>query len=169
MCPRHLKNLPKAIQNWIFSIQFPNFVDKSCKLQVGAPFSIPDKFCQRLTMILKRCRPPSSKVTRFLLRWHLSLHIIGHLWLTKLARDLKHHNVFSNEMKDHDPRSCEHNLCNCVKKPEKKKSGLQRDLGSNPVEVLKFFQASLRNYVNCVHNCEDHPSFDFISAARVHI
>ena len=27
--------------------------------------------------------------------------------------------------------------------------------GSNPVEVLNFFQASLRNCINCVH-CEDH-------------
>ena len=27
--------------------------------------------------------------------------------------------------------------------------------GSNPVEVLNFFQASLRNGINCVH-CDDH-------------
>ena len=26
---------------------------------------------------------------------------------------------------------------------------------SNPVEVLTFFQASLRNCINCVH-CDDH-------------
>ena len=32
--------------------------------------------------------------------------------------------------------------------------------GSNPVEVLNFFQASLRNCINCVHNCEDHSPFD---------
>ena len=38
-------------------------------------------------------------------------------------------------MKD-DPRSCERNLCNCVKKPEKN-SGLQRR--------LNFFLASLHN------------------------
>ena len=35
--------------------------------------------------------------------------------------------------------------------------------GSSPVEVLNFFQASLRNCKNCDHNCEDHPSFDIIS------
>ena len=28
-----------------------------------------------------------------------------------------------------------------------------------PVEVLNFFQASLRNCKNCDHNCEDHSSF----------
>ena len=28
--------------------------------------------------------------------------------------------------------------------------------GSNPVEVLKIFEASLRNCKNCVHDCEDH-------------
>ena len=39
--------------------------------------------------------------------------------------------------------------------------------GSNPVEVLNFFQASLRNCINCVHNCEDQPSFDFISAVHI--
>ena len=33
--------------------------------------------------------------------------------------------------------------------------------GSNPVEVLDFFQASLRNCINCVH-CDDH-FFIFIS------
>ena len=36
------------------------------------------------------------------------------------------------------------NLCSCVKRPEKK-----------TVEVLNFFQASLRNCINCVH-CDDH-------------
>ena len=29
---------------------------------------------------------------------------------------------------------------------------------SIPVEVLIVFQASLRNWINCVHNCEDHSS-----------
>ena len=33
--------------------------------------------------------------------------------------------------------------------------------GSNPGEVLNFFQASLRNCINCVH-CDDH-FFMFIS------
>ena len=33
--------------------------------------------------------------------------------------------------------------------------------GSSPVEVLNFFQASLRNCKNCDHNCEGHSSFDF--------
>ena len=46
--------------------------------------------------------------------------------------------------------SLERNLCSCVKKPEKK-SGLQR----------VFFQASLRNCINCVH-CDDR-FFVFIS------
>ena len=36
--------------------------------------------------------------------------------------------------------------------------------GSNPVEVLNFFQASLRNYINCVH-CDDH-FFIFISFSQ---
>ena len=41
--------------------------------------------------------------------------------------------------------------------------------GSSPVEVLNFFQASLRNCKNCDHNCEDHSSFDFISAVHIWI
>ena len=32
--------------------------------------------------------------------------------------------------------------------------------GSSPVEVLNFFQASLRNCKDCDYNCEDHSSFD---------
>ena len=40
--------------------------------------------------------------------------------------------------------------------------------GSSPVEVLNFFQASLHNCKkNCNHNCEDHSSFDFISAFHI--
>ena len=35
--------------------------------------------------------------------------------------------------------------------------------GSSPVEVLNFFQASLRNCKNCDHNCGDHSSFDLIT------
>ena len=33
--------------------------------------------------------------------------------------------------------------------------------GSSPVEVLNFFQASLRSCKNCDHNCEDHSSFEY--------
>ena len=40
--------------------------------------------------------------------------------------------------------------------------------GSSPVEVLNFFQASLRNCKNCGHNCEDHSSFDFNSYCCLH-
>ena len=39
--------------------------------------------------------------------------------------------------------------------------------GSSPVEVLNFFQASSRNCKNCDHNCEDHSSFDFVSAVHI--
>ena len=49
--------------------------------------------------------------------------------------------IWTAEMKwkwRNDRRS-ERNLCNYVKKPEK-------NSGSNPFEVLNFFQASLRNY-----------------------
>ena len=79
-------------------------------------------------------------------------------------------------------RRSERNLCNCVKKPEKNLiprehmnpqywpapnvSGFTAQLvehrisnrkvtGSNPVEVLNFFLASLSNCKNCVH-CDDH-------------
>ena len=40
-------------------------------------------------------------------------------------------------------------------------TGNREVTGSNPVEVLDFFQASLRNCINCVH-CDDH-FFIFIS------
>ena len=45
-------------------------------------------------------------------------------------------------------------ICNCVKKPEKN-SGLQRG------------HIYIHNAYNCVHNCEDQPSFDFISAVHM--
>ena len=39
--------------------------------------------------------------------------------------------------------------------------------GSNPIEVLNFFQASLCNCINCIHNCKDHLSLDFISTVQI--
>ena len=48
-----------------------------------------------------------------------------------------------------------------------RRSGIREVTGSSPVEVLNFFQASLRNCKNCDHNCEDHSSFDFISAVHI--
>ena len=41
------------------------------------------------------------------------------------------------------------------------RTGNREVTGSNPVEVLNFFQASLHNCINCVH-CDDH-FFIFIS------
>ena len=44
------------------------------------------------------------------------------------------------------------------------RTGNREVTGSNPVEVLNFFQASLRNCINCVH-CDDHffiSNVDFI-------
>ena len=48
-----------------------------------------------------------------------------------------------------------------------RRTGIREVTGSSPVEVLNFFQASLRNCKNCDHNCEDHSSFDFISAVHI--
>ena len=36
------------------------------------------------------------------------------------------------------------------------------------LEVLIFFSGFFRNCINCVHKCEDHSSFDFISAVLVY-
>ena len=41
-----------------------------------------------------------------------------------------------------------------------RRTGIREVTGSSPVEVLNFFQASLRNCKNCDHNCEDHSSFE---------
>ena len=48
-----------------------------------------------------------------------------------------------------------------------RRTGIREVTGSSPVEVLNFFQASLRNCKNCDHNREDHSSFDFISAVHI--
>ena len=42
------------------------------------------------------------------------------------------------------------------------RTGNREVTGSNPLEVLNFFEASLRNWINCVH-CDDH-FFIFTSA-----
>ena len=48
-----------------------------------------------------------------------------------------------------------------IAKRSLKKKKFRTSTGSNPIEVLNFFQASLRNCINCVH-CDDH-FFIFIS------
>ena len=79
-----------------------------------------------------------------------------------------------------DPRSCEHNLCNNARRLKKiqdingiwtrdlaipvrcshQLSYEATDVGSWSIICSGF----LRNCINCVHTCEDHSSFDFISA-----
>ena len=57
-----------------------------------------------------------------------------------------------------DPRSCECNLCNCVRSL-KKNSGL----------FSCFFSGFSRNCINCVHNCEDHIFFIWFHFRSSHI
>ena len=79
--------------------------------------------------------------------------------------------------------SYDRNFYNCVKKPEKKiqdfNGAWTRDLAipvrrytarsrvQAPLKSWIFFQASLRNCKNWDHKCEDHSSFDFISAVHI--
>ena len=42
---------------------------------------------------------------------------------------------------------------------------LQSDLKSS--KSSEFFSGFLRNCINCVHNCEDHSSFDLVSAVLI--
>ena len=49
-------------------------------------------------------------------------------------------------------------------KPEKKKKEKNKACNQS---VLIFFSVFVRNCINWVHNCEDHYSFDFISALLI--
>ena len=49
-----------------------------------------------------------------------------------------------------------------------RRTGIARSRVQAPLKFwIFFFQASLRNCKNCDHNCEDHCSFDFISAVHI--
>ena len=48
----------------------------------------------------------------------------------------------------------------------KTSAGFETVTGSNLVEVLNFSGFYIRNYINCVHNCEDHSLLDFTSAVQ---
>ena len=48
-----------------------------------------------------------------------------------------------------------------------RRTGIARSRVQAPLKSWIFFQASLRNCKNCDHNCEDHSSFDFISAVHI--
>ena len=57
----------------------------------------------------------------------------------------------------HDHRSYERNLSNCVERPEKVRisTGFVNSRVQTPLKSW-LFQASLRNCLNCVYNCDDH-------------
>ena len=55
-------------------------------------------------------------------------------------------------------------ICNCVKKPEKN-SGLQ-PRSSIPLKSWIFFRLLCAIAYNCIHNCEDQPSFDLIMTIK---
>ena len=74
-------------------------------------------------------------------KWVLMIYEINHMWTAEMKWKWRN-----------DGRS-DRNLCN--------RTGNREVTGSNPVEVLNFFQVSLRNCINCVH-CDDH-FFIFIS------
>ena len=95
----------------------------------------------------------------------LMIYEINHIWTAEM------------KWKWRNDRRSERNLCNCVKKPEKIQdfNGVStRDPAINSAMLYQlsyeatdvgsrsiFFQASLRNCINCVH-CDDH-FFIFIS------
>ena len=58
----------------------------------------------------------------------------------------------------YDHRSYERNLSNCVQKPEKVRTST-RSRVETPLKS-ELFQASIRNCLNCVRNCDDHSSLD---------
>ena len=57
-------------------------------------------------------------------KWVLMIHEINHIWTAEM------------KWKWRNDRRGERNLCNCVKKPEKKNSGLQRGLNPWPRDAL---------------------------------
>ena len=62
-----------------------------------------------------------------------------------------------------NPRSCEVNLCNCVRSLKK----FRTSTGSRFFFFFFFFFV-LVSGMHCVHNCEDHSSLYFISAVLIY-
>ena len=102
--------------------------------------------------------PSFSKVLYIMKLFLLMIYEINHIWTAEMKWEWR------------GDRRSERNLCNCVKKPEKisgldlppnvsgfiaqlveHRTGNREVTGSNPVEVLNLFQASLRNCINCDH------------------
>ena len=48
------------------------------------------------------------------------------------------------------------------------RTGIARSRVQIPLKSWFIFSGFLRNCINCVHNCEDHSSFDFISAVLIY-
>ena len=63
-------------------------------------------------------------------KWVLMIYEINHIWTTEM------------KWKWRNDRSSERNLCNCVKKPEKKNSGIQRGLNPWPRDLPVRYSAN---------------------------
>ena len=77
-------------------------------------------------------------------KWVLMIYEINHIWAAEM-----------NWKWRNDP-----NVSGFIAQLVEHRTGNREVTGSNPVEVLNFFQGSLRNCINCVH-CDDHFFFIF--------
>ena len=95
---------------------------------------------------------------RSLRRSFLNFHFISavHIWFIShiITTHFFHVNIWTHNW----PAP---NVSDFIAQLVEHRTGNREVTGSNPVEVLNFFQASLRNCINCVH-CDDH-FFIFIS------
>ena len=95
------------------------------------------------------CSTNSSKRSR----------LVGTWWRDTLDRRFAPLNVLTGLSKDGNiwthnwPAP---NISGFIAQLVEHRTGNREVTGSNPVEVLNFFQASLRNCIHCVHNCDDH-------------
>ena len=72
------------------------------------------------------------------------------------------------KIQDFNGSGCEPatNISGCIAQLVRASHLYREVTGSNLVEVLNF-SGFLCNCINCVHNAEDHSSFDFISAVLI--
>ena len=88
---------------------------------------------------------------RSLGRSFLHFHVISavHIWhISYIINTLFHGNIWTHNL----PAS---NISGFIAQLVRASHRYREVTGSNPIEVLNFFQASLRNCINCVH-CDDH-------------
>ena len=155
---RPIESFPSTNLQSVTGWEYGCLSQKTDRIVLSMEPGFPRTLIYLITIIMKM-KKWSSQWTQFMLiltlgagqlwvhmfpwkKWVLIIYEINHIWTAEMKWRWTNVSGFIAQLVEH-------------------RTGNREVTGSNPVQGLNFFQASLRNCINCVH-CDDH-FFIFIS------